>query len=134
MTSFKNTHDDWDLILAKLHLFDKAKQLWQHDIRDWVTQDLLEVDTLYELRGADRYLLAVSWGLAKWLRGVLSQRWAGVIEAGRPPGPVAAGLFTPARPGDLADFPLAPVHLLHRSGHGQRPGEPCAPMRWGPGC
>ena len=78
MTSFKNTHDDWDLILAKLHLFDKAKQLW-HTTRDWVTQDLLEIDTLYEL-GVLTVIFLVSWGLAKWLRGILAKQWGKALE------------------------------------------------------
>lgn len=77
MPNLKNTQDDWDLILARLHLFDKAKQLW-HTARDWVTQDLLEVDTLYEL-AVLAIIFGVSWWLARWLRGRLTQSWAAAL-------------------------------------------------------
>ncbi|MBU2518185.1 MAG: mechanosensitive ion channel, partial [Proteobacteria bacterium] len=80
MPNFKNTQDDWDLILAKLHLADRAKQFW-NTVRDWVTHDLLEVDTLYEL-GVLAAIFAASWLLARWLRGVLSRRWAVALERG----------------------------------------------------
>jgi len=80
MPSLKNTQDDWDLILAKLHLFDKAKQLWETS-RDWVTQDLLEVDTLYEL-GVLAIIFGVSWWLAKRLRARLMQSWATALALG----------------------------------------------------
>lgn len=80
MPSLKNTHDDWDLILAKLHLFDKAKQLW-HTARDWVTQDLLEMDTLYEL-GVLAAIFGVSWWLANRLRGRLTQSWTAALARG----------------------------------------------------
>ncbi|WP_338605196.1 mechanosensitive ion channel family protein [Desulfoferula mesophila] len=80
MTNAHNTQDDWDLILAKLHLFDKLKLVWEKS-RDWVTQDLLEVDTLYEL-AVLAAVFGVSWLLARRLRAVLAPRWAEVMERG----------------------------------------------------
>jgi small-conductance mechanosensitive channel len=73
MSNPHNTQDDWDLILAKLHLFDKVKLAWDKS-QAWVTQDLLEVDTLYEL-AVLAAVFAVSWLLARRLRRVLAPRW-----------------------------------------------------------
>ncbi|MCB2191002.1 MAG: mechanosensitive ion channel [Deltaproteobacteria bacterium] len=83
MHNFKNTQDDWELILAKLHLLDKLKEFWD-SVGNWVTQDLLEVDTLYEL-GVLAAIFAVSWLLARWLRGILSHKWAKTLERGDRP-------------------------------------------------
>ncbi|MCF8098868.1 MAG: mechanosensitive ion channel [Desulfarculaceae bacterium] len=80
MTGLKNTQDDWDLILAKLHLTDKVEYLWD-TVRNWVTQDFWEVDTLYELVGLAA-IFAASLLLAGWLRGLLSRRWAAALERG----------------------------------------------------
>ncbi len=80
MHEFKNTQDDWNLILAKLHLAEKVKELWA-TARNWVVNDFLETDTIYELVVLT-IVFSLSWLLAQRLRRYLEVAWAATLERG----------------------------------------------------
>ncbi|MCB2227214.1 MAG: mechanosensitive ion channel [Desulfarculaceae bacterium] len=76
-----NSADDWDKHLDKLHLKGRVLEVWS-DARDWVTHDLLETDTLYEL-AVIGVVFAAAWLLARWSRARLAKRWAARMEPGK---------------------------------------------------
>jgi small-conductance mechanosensitive channel len=74
-----NYGDDWEVVLTRLHLLERLKDLWRA-AGAWVRDDLLETDTLYEL-ALLAGVMAVSWPLARGAKVVLERRWAGRFGA-----------------------------------------------------
>ena len=75
----QNYSDDWNVVLTKLHLLERLKGLWRA-AGDWLRDDFLETDTLYEL-ALLAGVAAVTWPLARGAKAVLERRWAGRLEA-----------------------------------------------------